>query len=168
MTEIKRPYSIPIAKRPKHKSGSNFNAIRRKAENSAFTYTELSDTLDKEKSGFDSVIKERIEGAFFECCVLASYGDNLSALIKSRSLAETDSSTILDFCQAKAAERDKIVSDAVTSAPRWELRRKARNIRRRLLRAILYRECGLSLQATKGAKYNMLANLARSKGILPC
>lgn len=167
MTE-KRPYSIPIAKRPKHKYGSNFRAIRRKAEDSAFTYTELSDTLDEEKSGFDSVIKERIEGAFFECCVLAANGDNLSALIKSRSLAETDSSTILDFCQAKAVERDKIVSDAVASAPRWELRRKARNIRRRLLRALLYRECGASLESTQGAKFNFLKNLAKNKGVLPC
>ena len=166
MTEIKRTYSIPVAKRLKHKSGSNFNAIRRKAKDSAYTYVALSDTLDEEKSGFDSVIKERIEGAFFECCALVADDDNLSALIKSRSLAEVDKKDILDFCQAKAVERDRIVSDAVASTPKWEIRRKARNIRRRLLRAILYRECGLSLQATKGAKYNMLANLAKNKGIL--
>lgn len=167
MAEIKRPYSIPVSKRPKHKAGSNFNAIRRKAKDSAFTYTELSDTLDEEKSGFDSIIKARTEGAFFECCVLVANGDNLSALIKSKALVETDSSTILAFCQAKAVKRDEIVSDAVTSAPKWEIRRKARNIRRRLLRALLYRECGISPQDTQGARYNMLLNLAQNKGILP-
>ncbi|KKK52502.1 hypothetical protein LCGC14_3104260, partial [marine sediment metagenome] len=77
-------------KRTTYKSGSNFNAIRRKVKGSAYTYVALSDTLDEERSGFDSIIKERIEGAFFECCVLASYGDNLSALIKSEALAGVD------------------------------------------------------------------------------
>lgn len=157
----------PVAKAPKHKTGSNFSYIRRKAKNSAYPYSALSDTLDK-KSGFDSIVREREFTPFVECLILASEGDDLSALLKSRALEEIDKGLILSLCQENAKNADKIISDALASEAmkKWLVRRKARNIQRRLLRAILYHECGMSLQATKGARYNMLLNLARNKNLI--
>lgn len=169
----KRPYSIPIAKRPKHKSGSNFRAIRRKASPQEHGFSDLTGSLAEldharlgKRYNFEFIIKARMESAFVECLALAANSDDLAALIKSNALSEVDSAVIITFCQAKALERDRIVSLAVTRIPKWDIRRKARNIRRRLLRAILYREAGMSLQSTKGAKYNLLVNLAKNKNLI--
>lgn len=103
---------------------------------------------------------------FVECLILASQGDDLSALIGSRALEEIDQSTIIEFCQAKAQKADAVISDVIASAPAWVVRRKARNVQRRLLRALLYKHADFPLQASKGAKYRMLLNLAKSKGLL--
>lgn len=108
--------------------------------------------------------------------LIAARADSLAGLIKAKSLTDTqrliDSLTkpqiqpLIKFLHLKANEADKAVSDTLTSVPKWEVRRKARNAKRRLLIALLCKYEGYEPDALKGARYKLLLNLAKSKGLV--
>ncbi|MCK5600830.1 hypothetical protein KAR91_03115 [Candidatus Pacearchaeota archaeon] len=131
--------------------------------------------------------------SFQECLILASRNDSLGALIKAKSLDCVSRNTINNFfglsekelfstlrsTEAEAVllfrkeagtvtaqQADSLISDAIASIPAWELRRKARNVKRRLLIALLCKHEGYSPDALKGAKIKVLLNLAESKSLV--
>lgn len=103
---------------------------------------------------------------FQECLILASRGDSLGALIKSSALDNTQRAIISDFCALPTQQADTLISDALASEPEWVVRRKARNVKRRLLIALLCKYEGYSPDALKGARYKVLLNLAMAKGLI--
>ncbi len=115
--------------------------------------------------------------AYHEALILSSRNDSLGALIRAQNMTESQRlvaqltqgqlKALTDFLYAKSAQADKIISDALTSESEvYSIRRKARNVQRRLLTALLCKHAGYTLEDLKGAKYGFLVNLANHKGIL--
>ena len=102
---------------------------------------------------------------FQECLILASRGDSLGALIKSKALDSTPRAIISDFCALPTQQAGDAISGVIASIPKWELRRKTRNIKRRLLIALLCKHYDYSPDALKGAKFKVLLNLANAKDL---
>lgn len=109
--------------------------------------------------------------AYQEALILSARYDSLGGLIRAQGMTETQRlisnltqgqlNALIDFLSLKASQADEIISDAIASEPRWAVRRKARNVQRRLIIAILCRQAEYTLEELKGAKYKFLLNLAR-------
>lgn len=91
--------------------------------------------------------------------------DSLGALLKACEIRDYSKSQI-ELLRLKSKEFDKrTTSFGIVGNDKVHLRRKQRDIRRRLLIALLSKH-GYSPDDLKGSKIKVLLNLAESKGIL--
>lgn len=98
--------------------------------------------------------------------LILSANDSLGALIKAIALEDYSKSQI-ELLRLKANEFDqKIISFGIAGFCKAGLRRKQRDIRRRLLISLLSKKAGHSPDDLKGSKIKVLINLAKAKKIL--